>query len=299
MANTESRAGFWNDEVWTSIDSGVQETMGAIRVAQKVFPRTHLPNVKWVPADHFDFEKMSIAEGDTLPYIELVVEFSLTNGQVNEDPTGAAAITLAKLAAKSLALGEDMIILQGRDAALPTSIRIESPDNENDCEVAIRNGILGFVAADKRIDVKKPDPEAPTNSGGEILAAVAKGIALLTKETQAPAFALIADTNAFQTIWGSVINGTPAYTVLNPVLAGGIHGTGAMPPNTAVLIALGGDPTTIYFSADPPVTEPTHKGNAGRYFFRTFERIQYVARDHRAFVRLDFSYLVPSEPGKE
>jgi hypothetical protein len=210
----------------------------------------------------------------------------------HEDPTGATGITLAKLAAKSLSLAEDMVIFQGKEARLPDAIRIESGGE------SMGTGLLGLVPPHHTIVVQKPDPGAPTNSGGEILAAVARGIALLTQALQAPHFALIEDTNAFAATWGSVINGAPAYTVLNPVLAGGIYGTGAMPPNTGLLVALGGDPTTIYFSSDPPPTEYTHKGSAGQYFFRTFERVQYVARDSRAFVKLEFKYLAAAESAR-
>lgn len=291
MTTTVDRTGFWNNQVWASIDNGVTTAVGAIRVLQKVFPTVQLANATSVPADVFNPEKMSIEEGLTRPFIELAVEFQLTNGQVNDEPTGATATTLAKLAAKSLALGEDMVLLQGKDAKLPDTVRIESGAE------SVGNGILGLVS-ERKIIVRPPDPGAPTNSGGEILAAIARGIALLTKEVQAPAFALIEDTNAFAATWGSVINGAPAYIVLNPVLTGGIYGTGAMPPNTGLLIALGGDPTTIYISSDA-MTEPTYKGNAGHYFFRTYERAQFVARDQRAFVKLDFSYLANEELAKK
>jgi hypothetical protein len=47
---------------------------------------------------------MSITEGMTHQYVELAVEFPLTNGQVNADSAGSTAITLSKFAAKSLAL---------------------------------------------------------------------------------------------------------------------------------------------------------------------------------------------------
>jgi hypothetical protein len=286
MTTNGDRTGFWSDPVWASIDDGVTTAVGAIRVLQKVFPTTQLSDATSVPADVFNHEKMSIEEGLTRPFVELAVEFRLTNGQVNGEPTGATAITLAKLAAKSLALGEDMVLLQGNNAQLPGTVRIESGAE------SVGNGILGLV--NQEIKVKPPDAGAPTNSGGEILAAIARGIALLTKDVQAPAFALIEDTNAFAATWGSVINGAPAYTVLNPVLTGGIYGTGAMPPNTGLLVALGGDPTTIYINSDA-TTEPTYKGGAGHYFFRTYERVQYVARDPRAFVKLDFSYLASQE----
>jgi hypothetical protein len=75
MATTVNRAGFWNDQVWGSLDDGVTKTVGAIRVLQKVFPTTQLDNATSVPADVFDPGTMSIAEGLTRPFIELVVEF--------------------------------------------------------------------------------------------------------------------------------------------------------------------------------------------------------------------------------
>ena len=283
MSSTGNRAGFWNDQVWAAIDEGVTKSMCEIRVAQKVFPAECLADTTSVPADLFDPETMRITEGITIPYVELVVEFALTNGQVNDDLTGSTAITLSKLAAKSLALAEDITLLQGTSRDLPRGVQIETGRD------TVKDGLLGLADA-QRIPVNPPGRNAPTNSGAEILAAIAKGIALLTSQVQAPNFALIEDTSAFAATWGSVINGAPAYTVLNPVLAGGICGTGAMPQNTGLLIALGGDPTTIYVGSDA-VTEPTHQEGSGQYYFRTFERVQYVARDQRAFVRLDFSYL--------
>src|SRR5260370_13376506 len=257
MGTKANRAGFWNGRVWASIDDGVSKAVGAIRAAQNVFPTGQRSGVTSVPADHFNPEKMSIAEGLTKHYVELAVESPLTNGQVNADPTGATAITLAKFAAKSLALGEDMVILQGKDATLPSTVRIESGGE------SIGNGILGLVSG-RTVVVNPPDPGAPTNSGGEILAAVSTAIALLTKDHQPPPYRLIYDTNAFAATSGSVINGAPAYSVLNPVLTGGIYGTGAMPANTGLLVALGGDPTTIYSGSDP-VTEPTHQNGAEAY----------------------------------
>ena len=324
MTTTADRADFWNDQVWAAIDDGVTASVGAIRTAQKVFPTQPLAGTMSVPAGVFDPAKMSIAEGITKPYIELAVEFPLTNGQVNDDPTGSTAITVSKLGtkpyielavefpltngqvnddaagstaitvsklgARSLALAEDRIFFLGEQAVegvKRSGVHIESGQD------SLGKGLLGLVSGQMIVTVDAPDPGAPTNSGGKILSAIAEGIAKLTGEMQAPPYALIEDTNAFAATWGSVINGAPAYTVLDPVLTGGIYGTGAMPPNTGLLIALGGDPTTIYISSDA-TTEPTHQDRGGLYYFRTFERVQYVAYDNRAFVRLDFSYLAGS-----
>jgi len=281
---SSTRDGFWNDQVWASIDDGVTKAVGAIRICQKVFPTLQMPGVNSVSADEFDPKKMSITEGITKPFAELAVEFSLTNGQVNADAAGATAMTLSKFAAKDLALAEDMVILQGKNPKphLPATVRVESGSD------SLGTGLLGLVRGG--IVVEAPDAAAPTNSGGKILTAISSGIAALTDEQQAPPWALILGTDAFAATWGGVINGAPAYTVLDPVLTGGIYGTGAMPPNVGLLIALGGDPTTIY-SGSEPTTEPTTKTKEGLYFFRSYERVQFVARDPRAFVGLDFKYL--------
>jgi uncharacterized linocin/CFP29 family protein len=281
MPNNLNRHNIWTDQVWKSLDDAVRCQVGNIRVAQKVFPTAKLADTTTVPADIFDANTISIREGQSKAYLEIAVEFALTYGQVNEDGSGRTGLTLAKLAAKSLALAEDILIFQGEKAGLPPGVILESGQG------SAGDGLLGLVSKDNTIDVNPSDPNFPTNSGGEILAAVAKGIAVLTAELQALPFALVLDTNAYAATWGSVINGIPAYTVLNPVLTGGIYGTPSMPTNTGLLVALGGEPTTIYFSADP-MTEHTQKDRAGKYLFREFERIQFVARDARAFVKLNF-----------
>src|SRR5262245_45401386 len=280
MPNNLNREKIWTDQTWKSIDDGVKASVGAIRVAQKVFPTAQLTNTTSVPADIFDPNKFSIVEGQTRPYVEIAVEFFLNHGQVVDD-SGQTGVTLTKLASKALALSEDGILFQGNDFPLPSSVQIESGKD------SIGKGILGLIGADRTITVNPPDPNSPTNSGAEILAAVAKAISLLTGDLQAPPFALILDTNAYAATWGSVINGAPASTVLAPVLTGGIYATAAMPANTGLVVALGGEPTTIYFD-DDPVTEHTQKDRDGKYFFRVFERIQFVARDPRAFVKLLF-----------
>ena len=271
----------WDRPTWDSINNSVKTAIGNIRVAQRVFLATQLSGVTAVPANILHHDQVSITEGQTKPYIEISAEFTMTYGQVNDDPNGLTGITLAKLAAKSLAMAEDMLFLEGKDAAMPPGVRVESGRE------SAGEGMLGLVRPEMTFAVHQSDPALPTNSGGEILAAVAKGIAVLTKEGQAPPFGLILDTNSFAQTWGSVINGAPTYTVLNPIITQGIFGTGAMPPNTGLLVALAGDPTTIYYDADP-TTELTHRDGNGRYVFRVFERVQYVACDNRAFVRLKF-----------
>ena len=279
---------FWSPSVWSSIQSQVVATAGAVRVSQNVFPGppTPLTGVTSVPAPHFDFNKMTLTEGITKPYVELAVEFSLTYGQVQSELTATAATMLSKFAARDLALAEDAIILQGRKGAkaLPPTARIESGGE------SLKDGIMGLILPGNEVIVNAPGPE-PTNSGGEIWAAIQDAISRLTANTQSVPWALIADTVAFGAISGSVLNGNPLCNILAPGVM--ICGTPAMPKYTGLFIALGGDPTTIYVDTDATM-EPTNRGDSGLYRFRVFERVQVVALDPRAFVKLDFSYLAKS-----
>jgi hypothetical protein len=254
MARSTNRAGFWNDRVWASIDQGVKTVAGAIRVGQKVFPTVQLAGAT-VPDDELaDPDKLKIPER-TKSYHEISIPFSLTAGQVSADPAGTTAITLAKLAARKLALCEDIYI--------------------------IRHGIFA------RDDLKTIAACADGNSGDNILDAVSKGIKWLTDNEQAPPFALIAATDVFAKISSTAINNVQTLTVLKAILTGGIYSTPAIAPKFALLIALGGEPTTIYVGSDPEAA-PTYEDSEGFFHFRTFERVQYVARDKRAFVKLDF-----------
>jgi hypothetical protein len=53
------------------------------------------------------------------------------------------------------------------------------------------------------------------------------------------------------------------------------------------LVSLGGEPSTLYVGLDA-TTAYSQEDPAGDGRFRVFERVQLVARDHSALVRLDF-----------
>ena len=129
----------WDRPTWDSINNSVKTAIGNIRVAQRVFLATQLSGVTAVPANILHHDQVSITEGQTKPYIEISAEFTMTYGQVNDDPNGLTGITLAKLAAKSLAMAEDMLFLEGKDAAMPPGVRVESGRE------SAGEGMLGLV----------------------------------------------------------------------------------------------------------------------------------------------------------
>lgn len=276
------RAAFWGGDggsVWSAIDQGVNTTIQGVRVVQNVIAGARHSGMS-VPFEELDLQTMSFTEGRTKPFIELAVEFSLTNGQVL-DASGSAALKLAKFAARDLAIAEDLIFLQGKGAELPPTVRIESGTE------GLGEGLLGLVRDGHSVSV--PQTNDPDQSGSGVLQAVMEGIGLLIGASQSGPYYMIQDMVSYAQTFGTVVNGNPTNEVVRQALVGGaIYPSTSMPSGTSLLIATGGDPTTIYVDTDP-LTEPTQQGSAGRYFFRTYERVQYVASDPRAFVTLDFS----------
>lgn len=54
MPNNLGRDQLWTPQIWADIDKAVLDQVGSIRVVQKVFNSSSLPDAANVPADHFD-----------------------------------------------------------------------------------------------------------------------------------------------------------------------------------------------------------------------------------------------------
>ena len=256
-------------------------------VSQQVFPATQLPDVLSVPADSYDPATGKFTEGDTRPYLELAVTFTLSNGRVNGDPTGQLAIRAATNAAIQLARAIDGVFF---DTGLPYVVAAPVVLSAG----KIFDGLM--TLGPPAVPYALPAGTPTTNSGIAILNSVQRGLGLLAGSQQTPAFALIlgsalvagAGAQTAKTLTdGSQINGVPTTTVLNPLLAGGIFGTTALAGNIGLLVALGGDPTIIFYS-DNMLTELVTRNNDGSFLFRVFYRTQIAPSDGRAFGKLDF-----------
>jgi len=77
---------------------------------------------------------------------------------------------------------------------------------------------------------------------------------------------------------------------IKPLVEGGFMETVTLPPDRDLLVTLAGDPTSLYVGREA-TTEFVRK-NDSKVFFRVVERIQFVARDPRAFVLLKFEQPV-------
>jgi uncharacterized linocin/CFP29 family protein len=246
-----------------------------------------------VPNDIINFADLSILEGRTKPFVEIYQEFPLTSTQVGKEAQIKTCKTLARMAAKALALAEDTIIFQGNVGRLPGNVKADQREST-------AQGLLGEANPqdaddndENKVTVpikvgRLPNPHTGAVWGENVFSAVADGRAILTSKAQAPNYALFLPTKVYA---DTHVPPSPASLVttaerIKPLVEGGFYGTGTLPEDKGLLVALGGDPTSLYVGREA-TTEFVRK-EGSKYFFRVVERIQFVARDPRAFVLLQF-----------
>ncbi len=281
----------WTQDIWDEINKAVKAEAGKVRISQKVFPTVEFDdNPTQIINDVIDFRNLSIREGDTKPFVEIYQEFPLTSTQVKQEATIKTCKTLARMAAKALALAEDTIIFQGKDGSLPGNV-----DSTNLASAGA--GLLGEAIHDtddkdpnkvsKPRYVKLADSDK-VDYGAGTFSAVTEGLSLLVAKGQAPPYALFLPTRAYADTYSPPGDESLVTTAdrIKPLVEGGFYGTGTLPEERGLLVALGGEPTTLFVGREI-VTEFVRM-EGSEYFFRVVERVQFVARDPRAFVLIEF-----------
>ena len=284
----------WDASVWKEIDDAVLAEMGRVRSAQKVLPATQYDtDPTEIANDVINFTDLSIREGQTKSFVELFQEFTLTSAQAMNETQLKTCHTLAQMAAKSIALAEDTVIFQGANGKLPVGVKAELIESAG-------GGLLGEAnpkdANDNdplKVAVPIVVPRVPKSRPGllfgeNVFTAVADGIAKLTAKAQAPKFALFLPVNVFADTFVASSEASLVTTAdrIKPLVEGGFQETVSLPQDRGLLVALAGEPTRIYVGREAEAEFVRKEGS--KYFFRVVERIQFVARDPRAFVLLKF-----------
>jgi uncharacterized linocin/CFP29 family protein len=290
MNGTLGRDKVWNEHIWSEIDKAVRDEMGRIRVAQKVFPSTIVNNVQPVHVKRVQgFANLRI-EDEFRPFIEMSMEFVLTQAQVDSEENMHLARTLAGLAARALAADEDTLLFLGRGLIhlLPaTGVKVTN-------QGALPRGFVREALSLPRVIVRR-----------SILGALARGIARLSGRNQPGPYALFFSPRQYARTFAPVSNDSLVTTAdrIIPLVAGGFYSINSLirsrtrlPYDIGILVSLGGEPTKIYLGADT-TTAFTFTDADGNYKFRVFERIQLVVRDPAAFQILKFP--LPGSPPEE
>lgn len=316
----------WSEQIWKDINDDALKEVGKVRVAQKVFPTTALENDPTQIADEvIDFSTMTVKEGSTKPFVEIFREFSLTSNQVKQEADQMTCRTLARMAAKELALGEDAYFFQLSDRAAAKRDKaggtcqvpmLGAPTfNVENWRTDVDFGLLAEAnnpAADDADPAKpskpiKVDPVAtaaaaiaaakkaaspvPTPSpvyGENTFKAVTDGISKLVSKAQAPGYALFLPTAVYADTFVPPSSASLVTTAdrIKPLVEGGFYSSGVLPPDEGLLVALAGEPVKLHVGREVSVEYVRKEG--ARYYFRVVERIQYVVRDPRALILLKF-----------
>jgi uncharacterized linocin/CFP29 family protein len=267
--------------IWDQIDQSVHDEVKRIRVAAKVLMPRPMPNAISVPVDAVDIKTMTLNE-NTLPFVEISQSFSLTHNQIEQEVELGTAVILARMAAKSVAMAEEIILFGGRESPvpLPSGINIQRRESA-------RQGLLGLAAQAR--PVVPPVGNPPGIFGEANFDAVSDGINRLVAQGQPGPYALFLSPARYADSHRSL---TPTLVTaadrMKPLLPGGFHATVGLPANRGLLVSLGGDPASLVVSQDTITGFTQQDDQNGLYRFRVFERIQFVVRDPRALLRLDF-----------
>ena len=271
----------WTQSVWDGIDKAVGDEAKRSSIAATFIPLVGpLQGALTVPSDIIADNPLSIAEDGVRPLVELSVEFTLTPTQVSGETSLLTASSLATRAANLLAQAEDVLIFQG-DAGLSSPLfklvkRRQSPGP-------------GLVdAADEEIEVQ-PIAPASRHYGENLFAAVAEGCARLQAKGQYGPYALALHdaiyADSFAPLAGTLA--TPADRI-RLLVAQGFVGTGALPPQTGVLLSVGGNTVDLVIANDTTVDFSQIDAD-GLSRFRAFERFALRVKESASIVRLRFA----------
>jgi uncharacterized linocin/CFP29 family protein len=324
----------WSSAAWDEIYAGLLREVGKVRVAQKVFPTSLVPgDANQILNEVIDFAgaaatpprlDLSVQEGDTKPFVELYREFSLTTTQVRQEAETHLGETLARMAAKEIALAEDAYIFQTSDRAAQRGVGgtipvLNSPavhaDNwrtltdfgllaeANDpkpddadansvsvpIDVALSTSTAGATAGKSgAAAAAAAGPPSPLY-GEQTFKAVTAGIAKLVSKAQAPPYALFLPTAVYADTFIPPSTASLVTTAdrIRPLVEGGFHTSGVLPAKEGLLVALGGEPVKLFVGREATAEYVRKEG--AKYFFRVVERVQYVVRDRRSLVLLRFT----------
>jgi hypothetical protein len=283
----------WDASIWKEINDAVMEEVLKVRRATWVIHPMNFDNSPTeIPNEVINFADLSIQEGLTKNFVEIYQEFSLTHAQVSKEAEHKTCKTLARMAAKAIALAEDAYFFQVSDR----SKKLRNPDDRQNFKVRLPGGVkisnwnidrdFGLLAeanpddADDDLIDKVAKPITVNLAvgnvtsviwGEETFKAVTKGISKLVAKGQAPNYALFLSTDVYADTFAPP---SPASLV-----------------TTADRIKLAGEPQKLFVGTDVYTEFMSKKGS--KYFFRVVERVQYVVRDPRSLILLKFTQPQP------
>lgn len=287
MGNREQVTYWLNTDNWNNIDTAIGDE-NKLKVAARFLPCYPLPGATSALRGIISSNKsqiLSIQQSDTMPLIELMVQFALTVAQVKDEAQWQMGVTLAHRAGALVALAEDLVIFQG-DTGLSDPVFKTVLTDGSDAGIG-----LVFTAPEDQVIKVYPveeDPDDPNQNryGENTFGAVAQAFALLQK-THYGCCALVLHTNVYADTYAALPEtlAVPAERIKG-LVGEHFYSSSTLPERTGILVAIDGDTMDLVVGQDP-FTEFTQVNNS-QWIFRLYERIGLRLKDPTAIVRLEF-----------
>jgi len=277
------RDALWDAATWAELDEVVAEEVKRVSVARKVFRTEDLRTTSgaapyWISGAEIQTTRdgMMLGAGHGLPFIEVSVPLRLTTAQVEAEETLHTTRTLARAAAKNVALAGDHIIFRGW-MARPGNFGVKLRN-------ASRRQGLADMNRGPKLDLAFA-PAVPTDPDDRVTAlvnAVADGLSGLGSAGWTQPYALVLDARLYSDA-SFRSHGDFEHTLADRLGHKLRHCVmcGALDPETGLLVSLAGDTTTVYTAGTPSIAYVgevlDHDG--AFHHFRVFEQMQFVARD--------------------
>ena len=127
----------WDAATWADLDQAVSDEVNRVRVARKIFRTEDVSSATgaapfWVSVA--EITQLSMPETKARPFVDISVPFWLTVGQAEAEDTLHTGRTLARAAAKLLAMAEDHTIFRGGTPMPNAAVRTSN-----------QNGLIGLA----------------------------------------------------------------------------------------------------------------------------------------------------------
>jgi uncharacterized linocin/CFP29 family protein len=300
----------WGQELWDRVDVAVHDEMKRTLIARRFIPVVPVaPDALTVAADTINVNAgapvaankglLQVNESAVTEIIEIWVEFSLTQQQVEREASLSSAVTLATRAANLLAQGEDLLINQGNDVLKYNPLFTEGRIHTRAGPGPVGLANLKSLPDDGKgqvLDVEFTDAR-PRRYGENTFGVVQDAYSLLQGKGHYGPYALIlppgpnADTRA--PIKTTLI--MPADRIAS-LVEGRFYGTGTLPeiPDLlGVMLSWGGNSIDLVTGRDA-TTAFLQEDSEGLYRFRVFER--FALRDKDPTSRFLLRFQRPADP---
>jgi uncharacterized linocin/CFP29 family protein len=284
------RDALWDAPTWADLDQAVLEEVNRVRVARKVFRTEDLSSagggappwvsVATIKTDEEDIQRY-IPEGEARPFVEISAPFWLTPTQADAEDVLHMGRTLARAAAKNLALAEDHVIFTG---VLPKA-------KTEDWRVVTRNakglkGLTGMAGLPAKLGFAVSDMDDLHEQAQQLVDTVNGGVRDLASDGWQTPYALILSPGLYAIASRRLHKDSEETPMdqLKPKLRHCLLSS-VVPPGTGILVSLAGDPTIIYAAGEPSVTlsgEELIADHGAFYRFRVSERVQYAVTDPKS-----------------